>query len=93
MNGRALSLILIAFTLLISIVTLDYYNLLDIAKDSTESDIKRAFRKLSISLHPDKNPGDQEAANKFVNINKAYEVLSNIETRQIYDLYGEEGLK
>jgi DnaJ-class molecular chaperone len=70
----------------------DYYQTLDLRRDCTEDEIKRAFRKLSIKFHPDKNPGDEEAAQKFIEVNKAHEILTDPEKRQIYDLQGDEGL-
>ncbi|KAI3991260.1 hypothetical protein MKX01_022481 [Papaver californicum] len=70
-----------------------YYDILQIAKGSTEDQIKRAYRKLALKYHPDKNQGNEEANKKFAEINNAYEVLSDREKRNIYDRYGEEGLK
>lgn len=70
-----------------------YYDLLQVSKSANEDQIKRAYRKLALKYHPDKNPGDEEANKKFTDISNAYEVLSNKEKRQIYDRYGEEGLK
>ena len=69
-----------------------YYRVLELNQDATESDIKKAFRRLSIKFHPDKNPGDQNAAQKYLEVNKAYEILTDPEKKQLYDLYGEEGL-
>lgn len=68
-----------------------YYRVLELNQDATEADIKKAFRRLSIKFHPDKNPGDQEAAKKYLEVNKAYEILTDPEKKQLYDLYGEEG--
>ena len=68
-----------------------YYRVLELNQDATEADIKKAFRRLSIKYHPDKNPGDQESAQKYLEINKAYEILTDPEKKQLYDLYGEEG--
>ncbi|XP_026434962.1 dnaJ protein ERDJ3B-like [Papaver somniferum] len=70
-----------------------YYDILQIAKGSTEDQIKRAYRKLALKYHPDKNQGNEEANKKFAEINNAYEVLSDRDKRNIYDRYGEEGLK
>lgn len=69
-----------------------YYDILQLSKGATDDQIKRAYRKLALKYHPDKNPGE-EANKKFAEINNAYEVLSDKEKRQIYDRYGEEGLK
>ncbi|MCJ1369763.1 DnaJ- protein scj1 [Loxospora ochrophaea] len=70
----------------------DYYKLLGVDKAADERDIKRAYRTLSKKFHPDKNPGDDTAQQKFVEVAEAYEALSNKETRRIYDQYGHEGL-
>ncbi|KAG4917259.1 hypothetical protein JHK87_054816 [Glycine soja] len=70
-----------------------YYDVLEIPKGASEEQIKRAYRKLALKYHPDKNPGNQEANKRFAEINNAYEVLSDSERRSIYDRYGEEGLK
>jgi len=68
----------------------DYYEILGINRDASPSEIKRAYRKLSIKYHPDKNP---EQGDKYIEISTAYETLSDTEKRRIYDQYGEEGLK
>merc|ERR1711998_625734 len=70
----------------------EYYQTLNINKNSTDTEIKRSYRKLAMKYHPDKNPGNQEAENKFKKISEAYEVLSDPEKKQIYDQYGKEGL-
>ncbi len=62
-------------------------------REASEADIKRAFRKLSLKYHPDKNPGNEEAASLFKQINRAYEVLSDADKRQVYDQQGQEGLE
>ncbi len=67
----------------------DYYQVLGIAKTATEQEIKKAFRKLAVKFHPDKNPGNKEAEEKFKELNQAYEVLSDAEKRKKYDRYGE----
>lgn len=71
----------------------DFYKLLGIDKHASEKDIKRAYRTLSKKYHPDKNPGNDEAKKKFVEVAEAYEALSDQESRKIYDQYGHEGLK
>ncbi len=63
----------------------DYYKTLGVDRSASEADIKKAYRKLAVQFHPDKNPGDQEAENRFKSINEAYEVLSNAEKRRKYD--------
>eukprot|EP00793_Prasinoderma_coloniale_P005487 PRCOL_00004895-RA len=71
----------------------DYYSTLGVSRGASDAQIKRAYRKLAMELHPDKNPGDEKAANKFADVNHAYEVLSDGEKRKVYDRHGEEGLK
>jgi DnaJ family protein B protein 11 len=71
----------------------DYYSILGVARGAPESQIKRAYRKLALKYHPDKNPGDEKAKSKFEELSNAYEVLTDEEKRQIYDRHGEEGLK
>lgn len=70
----------------------DYYKTLGIQKGATDDDIKKAYRKLALKFHPDKNksPG---AEDRFKEIAEAYEVLSDKKKREVYDRYGEEGLK
>ena len=60
----------------------DYYDVLGVSKDSDPSSIKSAYRKLAMEYHPDKNPGDKEAEDKFKEISEAYEILSNPEKKQ-----------
>ena len=62
-------------------------------KSASTSEIKKAYRKLAVKYHPDKNPDDADAVTKFHDINDAYEVLQDDEKREIYDRHGEEGLK
>lgn len=69
---------------------IDYYKILGIEKNSTESDIKKAYRKLARKYHPDINPNNNEAEKKFKEINEANEVLSNTENRKKYDKYGKD---
>ena len=68
---------------------IDYYKVLEIDKNATEADIKKAYRKLARKYHPDLNPNDKEAERKFKELNEANEVLSNPENRKKYDQYGE----
>ncbi|KAL8990996.1 MAG: hypothetical protein Q9177_000475, partial [Variospora cf. flavescens] len=70
----------------------DLYRLLGINKSASERDIKKAYRTLSKKYHPDKNPGDDSAKQKFVSIADAYEALSDPTSRRIYDQYGHDGL-
>ncbi|VEU22803.1 DEKNAAC103861 [Brettanomyces naardenensis] len=71
----------------------DYYGVLGVPKDADEKQIKAAYRSLSKQYHPDKNPGDDSAQQKFIEIGAAYEVLNDPDKRAVYDRYGEEGLK
>ena len=71
----------------------DYYQILGVPRNATEEEIKRAYRRLALQYHPDRNPGDKEAEEKFKEIAEAYEVLRDPEKRQLYDLYGQEGVK
>jgi len=68
---------------------IDYYQVLGIAKTATADEIKKAYRKLARQFHPDTNPNDEQAKQKFQQINEANEVLSNVENRKKYDAYGE----
>jgi len=70
----------------------DYYEVLGVGRDATEEDIKKCYRKLAVRYHPDKNPGDKAAEEKFKEASEACEVLRDPEKRQIYDRYGHEGL-
>ena len=71
----------------------DYYNVLGVERNAGQDDIKRAYRKLALKYHPDKNQGDKEAEEKFKIAAEAYEVISDPEKRQRYDHYGHEGLR
>lgn len=70
----------------------DYYEVLGVDKSADEQAIKKAYRKLAMKYHPDRNPGDSEAEEKFKEINEAYEVLSDSTKRQTYDQFGHEGV-
>jgi len=71
--------------------TRDYYDILGVSKNASEGDLKRAFRKLAMKYHPDKNPNKKEAEERFKEINEAYAVLSDKEKRKQYDTFGKEG--
>jgi molecular chaperone DnaJ len=70
----------------------DYYNLLGVGRNATGAEIKSAYRKLAMKYHPDRNPGNKEAEQKFRSINGAYEALSDEKKRKLYDQYGEAGV-
>lgn len=71
----------------------DYYEILGVEKTADGEEIKRAYRRLAMKFHPDRNPGDADAEAKFKESAEAYEVLSDESKRQIYDQYGHEGLR
>ncbi len=70
----------------------DYYEILGVSQYATLEEIKGAYRQLALRYHPDKNPGDTAAEEHFKRISEAYQVLSDTEKRQLYDLYGQAGL-
>ena len=71
----------------------DYYEVLGVDKNADKDAIKKAYRKLAIQYHPDRNPGDKVAEEKFKEATEAYEVLSDDQKRPIYDQYGFAGLE
>ena len=71
----------------------DYYELLGVPRDSGADEIKKAYRKLALKYHPDRNQGSKENDDRFKEVTEAYEVLRDSEKRSIYDQYGEQGLK
>jgi molecular chaperone DnaJ len=71
----------------------DFYQILGVSKDATQEQIKKAYRKLARKWHPDINPGNKEAEQKFKEISRAYECLGNQDKRKLYDEFGEEGLQ
>ncbi|CZE47954.1 molecular chaperone DnaJ [Campylobacter geochelonis] len=73
-------------------VDIDYYEVLEISRDADNETVKKAFRRLALKYHPDRNQGDKEAEHKFKEINEAYQCLGNEEKREIYDRYGKAGL-
>jgi len=86
--------LVVAALLLLGLVSaqVDYYEILGVDIESSDKEIKKAFRALSLKFHPDKNPGDQEAARKFLEVNEAFDVLSNEDLRMVYDMDGHEGV-
>ncbi len=71
----------------------DYYEILGIDRSASESELKKAYRQKAVKFHPDKNPGDKQAEEKFKEAAEAYEVLRDPQKRQIYDQYGHQGLE
>ena len=69
----------------------DYYEVLEVSKTATQEEIKKAYRKKAIQYHPDKNPGNHEAEEKFKEAAEAYEVLSDQNKRARYDQFGHSG--
>jgi len=71
----------------------DYYDVLGVERSASDVDLKKAYRKLALKFHPDRNPGDREAEEKFKEAAEAYDVLRDANKRQIYDQYGHQGLE
>ena len=71
----------------------DYYKVLDVARNASEADIKKSYRRLAMKYHPDRNPGDREAEENFKEAKEAYEVLTDAQKRAIYDQHGHEGIE
>ena len=70
----------------------NHYSLLSVNRNSSPLDIKRAYKKLSLQLHPDKNPNDPDASAKFDRVKKAYDVLMDMEFREVYNKFGQDGI-
>ena len=70
----------------------DYYEILGVDRSASDEEVKKSYRKLAMQYHPDRNPGDKKAEEKFKEAAEAYEVLRDSEKRKIYDRYGHEGI-
>ena len=70
----------------------DYYEILEVSQNASESDIKKAYRRLAMKYHPDRNPGDSDAEVRFKEAKEAYEVLSDAQKRSAYDQFGHAGV-
>lgn len=89
-------LLVIVFTLEIfehGVCEESFYDLLGVDKTADSREIRKAFKKLAITTHPDKNPDDPLAQQKFLDLKQAYEVLKDQETRKQYDLHGKDGIQ
>ena len=69
----------------------DYYEVLGVQKNASEAELKKAYRQMAMKFHPDKNPGNKEAEDKFKEAAEAYDVLSTPEKKQRYDQFGHQG--
>lgn len=71
----------------------DYYEVLEISRNASGDEVKKAYRKMALKYHPDRNPDNKEAEEKFKQVNEAYQILSDSQKRKIYDTYGKRGLE
>src|SRR5438128_12468913 len=71
----------------------EFYEVLGVARTASDDDIKKAYRKLAMTYHPDRNNGSKEAEERFKEITEAYDVLRDSQKRAVYDRYGEAGLR
>jgi len=91
-SGHILKCLFLLAIVINKIICDDFYQILGIDRNTNEKAMKTAYRKLTAKYHPDRNPGDKNAQQMFIKITKAYETLSDPNKRQIYDIYGEDGL-
>ena len=70
----------------------DYYKILGVERNASEDDIRKAYRKMAMQYHPDRNPNDKQAEERFKEINEAYSVLSDAQKRAAYDRFGHAGV-
>lgn len=70
----------------------DYYEVLGVVRGCSEEELKKAYRKMAVQFHPDRNPGDKGAEDRFKKVNEAYQILSDPKTRSVYDQFGHAGL-
>lgn len=89
--GRVVAFLVLAVVAL-AVPEANLYELLGVTEDATSDQLKKAFRKLSIKYHPDRNAGVEGAEKRYLDIKRAYEVLIDVSKRNTYDLFGEEGL-
>src|SRR5512138_3526210 len=71
----------------------DYYQVLEVNRSATEAEIKKAYRRLAMKLHPDRNPNDKESEERFKEAKEAYEVLTDAQKRAAYDQFGHAGVE
>lgn len=92
-NAAYVCLIYLASVLVLTLAGRDFYNILGVSRSANTNEIKKAYRKLAKTLHPDKNQDDPDASQKFQDLGAAYEALSDPEKRELYDRCGEDCLK
>ena len=86
-------IVLLLSLVLMALAGRDFYKILDVSRSATKKEIKKAYRKLAMKYHPDKNPDDDTASDKFKEIGEAYETLADDDKRKTFDKHGEEGVK